>query len=426
MMKKLILLILFTTLISANENSVPSQIVSYLKNEISKEEAITSLRETNSFYNLIDFEVLNNDINNPKVKWKIQFGQQKLEKRTRQIASTQAESIDAPIAVLSVQDILKKLKEGIYTEEQALLMLKEINFPYNVLSLKLEGNKLRWHIGMASKEQKMKSPSLWQVLADYKKDKVSKAYVLEYLKRSNFSYNVVDINKDERNELEWKIQYGKNNNRDIASSSITSFDGLTKKSKNSFSILASYGAVGVSSNVNNDLSLNFLKIGGIYHRKLKSDLVLSSGVNMTRFTNIDYTGASEQIHPSSIYPELSFKLTKNYSQFSLGLGYNLLNYFITNKDLFEVRLTNTLVNRLNASFGYRYNDKVSLSLSSGFLAGSNSSLSSGFDFSASASYKLDSKGKYNLALSLYRSYLKLGSGSKDEGQGFASSFIYNF
>lgn len=420
-MRNILILFLFTSLTSANELKLPKDVISYLKKEITKEQAIESLRRTKSYYNLIDFEVLDNNYKNPQVRWNIHFGGQQ-EQTTR---SNSKRSRRTPNLISEIEEILKSFKNGILTENAAILKLKELKFPYNVLSLKIKEDKIRWKITSISGLKNKNNISLSKVLADYKKDKVSKKFVLNYLKENKFIYNVLDLNKDEKNKLKWTIGL-EENKRDIASSSITSIGKYSKKSKSLFSATASYGKVSITSNINNDLNLNFFKFGGLYHRKLSRDLTFTTGLNATRFTNIDYTGGREKINPSDIYPELSINLTKKYTKFSLGAGYSLLNYFVTNEDLFVVELKNTPVNRLNGTASYFYSEKLNLSLNTGYLIGTDESIDSGIDFSLSALYKIDNSGKYKIALSAYKSFLTLGTGTKDEGQGIASTFIYNF
>lgn len=182
---------------------------------------------------------------------------------------------------------------------------------------------------------------------------------------------------------------------------------VKKQKMKHFSISTSGGMVSISDEDSNTLDMNFLKFGVSYSNKFKEEYSYQVGIGAVRFFDLKYSEASEAVSHDGFLPEFNLGISRSLSsKFTLGIGYDYLNYFVLN-DASETtfNLDPKEIHRINVKPSYRLNSIFGLISSVSYLGGAGSGSDGSLGVAASVGKKDKLQG--NVALIGYFSSLEI-------------------
>lgn len=195
-----------------------------------------------------------------------------------------------------------------------------------------------------------------------------------------------------------------------------------KKKETNFALFTNVGTLTITDDNSNTLSMNLLKFGASYTNKLGSGYKYNIGFASVTFTQLEYSRADEPADYGGFLPEMSLGLTKSFGgAFSLGFGYDYLNYFVLN-EISDTKFdfTPEVVHRINVKPYYALGSFGILG-STGIIAGA----ASGFDASLGIAYNTQVVLPISLAVVQYYSSLDVES-RKETSSATVLSFALKF
>lgn len=171
-----------------------------------------------------------------------------------------------------------------------------------------------------------------------------------------------------------------------------------------------YGAVSINRDAK-ELSMNFTKIASKYTYNFSDTYSLTTTLSVAKFSNLKHSDSEAISSVPSIYPEGSLQLNWKMNGYSLGLSYDIINYFSVNNEDDAIVLSPILNHRIALRPFIPLSDSFALIGSTGYLASEDGNLA-GFDYSIGLNYK--TYKNLNLTGSAYQSNMKVVDVNTDE------------
>jgi hypothetical protein len=173
--------------------------------------------------------------------------------------------------------------------------------------------------------------------------------------------------------------------------------------------------------------MNFLKASGNIKYQFNKKYFFTSSLSVVQFQGIEHSLTDKTLDSSGVYPEFGAAIHRRFGNLSIGLGYDLLQYFTRDTDAVGVSLAPSAIHRASAKVSYQLTSKLSFLANAGFVKGFEESDINGFDTSIGANYAFDNAQKFSITPVFYKSFVERDSGElSDESTAFALSFSYKF
>ena len=190
-----------------------------------------------------------------------------------------------------------------------------------------------------------------------------------------------------------------------------------------YSVGTQLGIVSIEGENDKTLDMNLLKFSFRYTNKLSSNYRYNLTLAGVKFSSINSSEAEESVETKSFLPEFSLGVSRSFSEkFSLGLNYDLLNYFVVSQSSNEfINISPQNINRISLKPYYSLSKTFGLISSLGIITGEIS----GYDLSLGSDYKFGKESQYVLAVIAYMSSLDVED-SKEGSSAYIASFGYWF
>ena len=197
-----------------------------------------------------------------------------------------------------------------------------------------------------------------------------------------------------------------------------------KNKKLSFGLSAQYGNLEVKNSLE-EYSMNFIKVSGNSNFILNEKYFLSTNLSVVQFRDIKHSGTDIITESSDPYPEFGTTLYMKNDRVNIGVGYEVLQYFVRDNSLKGIALAPSVTHRVSSKLAYSFSGKIKLKGNLGVLQSFEKNNIRGFDAAIGASFTFGKQMRISLTPILYKGVIQRDSSSNsDDSTVIAATFSY--